>query len=81
MPEERELESKGCIKLEPEVTMLLYIVETTVCQRIGGLIVWMHDLVSQFRLEQTGPVTEITMGKNGPIQSASQCPKFSLVVN
>lgn len=52
----------------------------TVCQRVGNLIVWMHDLVSQFRLEQTGPVTEITMGQNGPIQSASQYPKFFLVV-
>lgn len=47
------------------------------CQRVGDSIVRVHDLVSQFRPEQTGPVTEITMDKNGPIQSASQWPNSS----
>lgn len=37
MPEKRELESKGHIKLEPEVTVLCYIVE--ILRYVKGLVV------------------------------------------
>lgn len=44
--------------------------------RVGGFIVRVPDLGSQFRGEQAGPVTGLTVGESGPVQPAPPDPRF-----